>query len=244
MYRIIAVTASAAVLAGMTFVCASATSCDQRVAGSCPIEPIVEQADAAPEAATARPIANARAGKERSARRLRPAARHPSRAERRRTARAVAKELARERTPVRVAQSQEAETPAEPPVTAAAPAAAPALAPMFVPTTDWQAPKLDTAAMTAVAAPALSTTAPPTQAAGEAQSAEVEAKIDTTGQAAPEPRAPSEAAANAAGAQPRVEPAQAAMTAAPAPADAPWLRFAFVAFGGLLALGSAIRLFV
>jgi hypothetical protein len=46
MYRIVAVTACAAVLAGITFATASAVTCDERVAGSCPIEPIVEQVEA------------------------------------------------------------------------------------------------------------------------------------------------------------------------------------------------------
>jgi hypothetical protein len=71
------------------------------------------------------------------------------------------------------------------------------------------------------------------------------ASVETSGQAAPEPPSLAGAAGTTADVgQPRREPVQAAAGAPPDPADAPWLRFAFLAFGGLLALGSAIRLFV
>jgi hypothetical protein len=253
MHRIVAVTACAAMLAGITFA-ASAANCDQRIAGSCPIEPIVEQADATAETAPVKPSANARAGKERNARRARLSSRHPSRAERRRTAAAVAKAMAREQARVRVAPQRQQQPEARPqrqqaeaepqqrvqvvaasPVNATAPAVTAILSPTFIQTTDLRAPKLEAGSLAVADAPA--------QATAAAEPAAAATSPETTGQAAPEPPASGGADAADAG-PPRSEPIQAAASAPSGPADAPWLRFAVIAFGGLLAFGSAIRLFV
>jgi hypothetical protein len=156
MYRIVAVMACAAVLAGLTFTPASAVTCDDRVAGSCPIEPVVEQAEANADAVSVKPLAYARADKERGVRRARRASRTLSRGERRRTATAVASALAREREPVRAAPrrqqiqvepQQSVEAPAASLANAAAPAAATILAPNFVQTIDLRRPRLDASSL-------------------------------------------------------------------------------------------------
>jgi hypothetical protein len=250
MYRIVAVMACAAVLAGLTFTPASAVTCDDRVAGSCPIEPVVEQAEANADAVSVKPLAYARADKERGVRRARRASRTLSRGERRRTATAVARALAREREPVRAAPrrqqiqvepQQSVEAPAASLANAAAPAAATILAPNFVQTIDLRRPRLDASSLVVADASAQ-------VAAAQAQTTAVSepgTSVETSGQAAPEPPSLAAGAGTTADVgQPRSEPAQMAAAAPPAPADGPWLRFAFLAFGGLLALGSAIRLFV
>jgi hypothetical protein len=238
MYRIVAIAAGAAMFAGMTTGAVSAGSCDQRIAGSCPIEPIVQQAEPSVEAAPARPLVQARAGKERSVRRGRHGPRHLSRSERRRTARNVARELARERAPVKVAARRQqveaapqprAEAPAAP-ANATEPGAATILSPNLVQTVELRRPRLDAGLMAVPSPPTGPTAAEP---------------AENTGQAAPEPPVPSVAADNATDAgQARVEPVRAAASGSSDALDLPWLRFAFLAFGGLLALGSAIRLFV
>jgi hypothetical protein len=250
MYRMVAVTACAAVLVGITFATASAVTCDERIAGSCPIEPIVEQAEANDDAVSVRPLAYARAGKERGVRRARRASRTLSRDERRRTAAVVARALAREREPsqaaprrqrVQVEPQQSLDAPGAPLANASSPAAATILSPNFVQTIDLRRPRLDTSSLVVADASAQ-------VAAAQAQTTAVSeptASIETSGRAAPEPPSLAGAAGRTADVgQPRSDPVQAAAGAPPDPADAPWLRFAFLAFGGLLALGSAIRLFV
>jgi hypothetical protein len=98
-----------------------------------------------------------------------------------------------------------------------------------------RAPKLEAGSLAVADAPA--------QATAAAEPAAAATSPETTGQAAPEPPASGGADAADAG-PPRSEPIQAAASAPSGPADAPWLRFAVIAFGGLLAFGSAIRLFV
>jgi hypothetical protein len=242
MYRIVAVTACTAVFAGLTF--AAAATCDERIAGSCPIEPIVEQTEANPEPAAAQPLAYARAGKERSVQRGRRASRPPSRAERRRTSVAVARAIVREREPPRqqgrVEQQQRVEAP-PPPVTAALAADTTILSPNFVQTTELRRPRPEAGSL--VVADAAVQVTDPAQAQ-TTPSSEPAAAAATSGQAAPEPPAPTAGAAHAADVvQVENVPVQAAAVL-PGPVDSPWVRFAFLAFGGLLALGSAIRLFV
>jgi hypothetical protein len=251
MYRIVAVTACAAMLAGgLAFGTASAATCDERIAGSCPIEPIPEEVDANAEAAAARPLAYARAGKEGGVRRARRASRSLSRAERRRTAAAVASAIAREREPVRVEpQRQRAQVePRRPdvqlapqpslaytavsPVAASPPTVARMLSPTFIQTTDLVEPTLEPSLIAILDEQA-------TRAVAS------EPALAMSAQAASEPPAPATGSAGAANVgQAPSAAVQAAATEPAGTADAPWLRFAFLAFGGLIALGSAIRLFV
>ncbi len=213
MYRIVAVTACAAVLAGITFAPASAVTCDERIAGSCPIEPVVEQAEANADAAAVRPLAYARAaGKERGVRRARRASRTLSPGERRRTATVVARALAREREPsqtarrrqqVQVEPQQSLEAPGAPLANAAPPAAATILSPNFVQTIDLRRPRLDTSSLVVADASAQ-------VAAAQAQTTAVSepaASVETSGQAAPEPP-PLAGAAGTTGRRPATERAR------------------------------------
>jgi len=260
MYRIIAITACAAVLSGLTLAAAPAATCDERVAGSCPIEPIPEEAATAEPPAATKPMAYARADKERSVRRVRTTSRRVSPAERRRTAAVVARAIARERARAGVeaerdqAQSepQRPQAQPEPPpqqvelksrpsgaftMVSAVAASPPSLAPMLSPTlafnTDLVEPSLEPRSIVVA----------DTQTTRAAQSEPAPARA-MSGQAGREPPAPAAAAGPATEAgQPPNEPAQVASATFGA-VDSPWLRLAFLTFGGLLALGSAIRLFV
>jgi hypothetical protein len=185
-------------------------------------------------------LAYSRAGKERGVRRAPRASRHLSRVERRRTAVAVAKALAREQGKVEPQRRQvqfeplpRAEAPAAP-ANAPVAAADAILSPNFVQTIDLRRPRLDAGLIADSDASAQRTTAP-----------EPAASVQNTGQAPPQSPALAGPADNAAEiGQARIEPVQAAASGPSDSADLPWLRFAFLAFGGMLALGSAIRLFV
>jgi hypothetical protein len=120
------------------------------------------------------------------------------------------------------------------PANATEAAGATILSPKLVQTVELRRPRLD-AGLMVVSSPLI----------GPIASEPAAAAAENTGQAAPEPPVPSMAAPNAADAgQARVEPVRAAASGSSDALDLPWLRFAFLAFGGLLALGSAIRLFV
>jgi hypothetical protein len=250
MYRIVAVTACAAVFAGLTFAAAPAATCDERIAGSCPIEPIVEQAEANPEPVAAQPLAYARAGKERSARRARRASRPLGSAERRRTAVTVARALAREREPRQNAspgQQMQLEKPrpeasAPPAANPEPPAEATILSPNFVQTIDLRRPRPEASSLVVADASAQLGAAAQVQTTAASEPAASDA---TSGQAAAEPPASAEVPATTADVTPTPSaPVQAAVSTSAGTVDSPWLRFAFLAFGGVLALGSAIRLFV
>jgi hypothetical protein len=229
MYRIGAVTACAAVLVCCTFGTASAVACDERVVGSCPIEPIVEAAASAAETAT--PLAYARAGKERGVRRARRASRYSRRAERRRPAKVV--QVARTRQEVPPPRQETAEPAAAPAAITILPTVAAILPPTFVRDANVDGPKLE-AGWNAVAL------AQATAGTGKPGSSR-----ETSDQATKESPGLVQVADNSAEpAPPRAELMQASASAPPESAETPWLRFAVLAFGGLLAFGSAIRLFV
>ena len=245
MYRLVAITAGGAMLAGITLGAASAATCGQRVAGSCPAEPVAAPTEAS--AAAAKPRAQARSGKQRSVRRPGRSARHLSSAERRRTAAIVARAMAREqerrgeREQGRAERQQGAETPAASP--AAAPSPPVALTPTLVQTVevrrarpDANAPAVADAQAAAAAAPEQRATAAPEQRA---------TTTENVGQGpAPAPAIAQAGDSAAASGPPHGESIRASVPGLPTDDSPPWLRFAFLAFGGLLALGSAIRLCV
>jgi hypothetical protein len=247
MYRIVAITAGGAMLAGITMGAASAATCDRRIAGSCPIEPIAAPANASVEAAPAKPRAHARTGKQRSVRRAGRSARHLSSAERRRTAaivaRAMEREQRREREPSRADRQPRAETAAASPVATTPPAVAPVLTPTLVQTVDVRRPRPEASAPAVPDAQAAATTVPEQRAtaAPEQQAAATE-NVDQA--PAPPPAIAQAGDRAAASAPPQSELIRASVSGPPVDDSPPWLRFAFLAFGGLLALGSAIRLFV
>jgi hypothetical protein len=245
MYRIVAITAGSAMLAGITLGAASAATCDRRSAGSCPTEPVAAPADVS--AASAKPRAQARTGKQRSVRRPGRSDRHLSSAERRRTAAIVARAMAREqerrgeRELGRAERQQRAEAPAASPAAATPPPVA--LMPTLVQTVEVRRARPDANAPAVPDAQAAAATAPEQRA-----TAAPEQRVATTenvGQTPAPPPAIAQAGNSAAASgPPQGESIRASVPGLPADDSPPWLRFAFLAFGGLLALGSAIRLCV
>jgi hypothetical protein len=227
MYRIGAVTACAAALMCIAFNAASAAGCDDRVVGSCAIEPVVEAAET--NVQTTRPLAYARTGKGRGVQRARRASRYARRVERRRPA-ARTVQVARTQAAV-VAQPRPeiAEASAPPAPATILPTVAAILPPAFVRDASLDGSKLE-AGWNAADAPE----APTAAASAPAEPGDNSGQAPAGGQAA-------DYAAETG--PPRTELVQAAALPTE-PADTPWMRFAILMFGGLLALGSAIRMFV
>jgi hypothetical protein len=240
MYRIVAIIAGSATLAGITLSAAPAATCDQRIAGSCPIQPVAAPADASVEAAPAKQRAHARAGAQRSVRRAGRSARHLSSAERRRTAAIVARAMEREQS--RGERQQRTETPAASPAVATPPPAAPFLTPTFVQTVEVRRSRPEAGATTVADVQPAAPTAPEQRASAAPE--QQAAATENVGPAPVPPPAIAQAVDSAAASAPPQSEQLRAVSGLPADDSPPWLRFAFLAFGGLLTLGSAIRLFV
>jgi hypothetical protein len=244
MLRISALTAGlAAVIAIASSDAVAARACDERVVGSCPSEPIAPATDASAGAADTPQAASARPARERSVKRVRRSVRYARysrraerRAERRRAAPAI-RAARRQTAPVEpeLETEQGQDAPVGNGVAAAQPVpeTAPILPPVFAPASFARAGNVGADPAWPTQAPEAATAAPPR--AAPALSAPPPAVATTTNAAAGAPPAAAE--------QAETRPPRVASAPAEQP-DGSWLRVVFVAFGGLLAAGSVLRLLV